>query len=110
MAVLLGLLFRNLGGLPAVCRPGVAFMVTTGLRAGIVLLGFKLALGTAGDITGTALPVAAASILAALLVVRGLSRLVGVSANTAAPIAAGTSICGVTAIVALGPAHPGRRG
>ena len=36
-------------------------MVPTGLRAGIVLLGFKLALCTAGHITGTALPVAAAS-------------------------------------------------
>lgn len=104
VAVLLGLVFRNLGGLPAVCRPGVGFMVTTGLRAGIVLLGFKLALGTAGHITGTALPVAAAAILAALLVVRGLSRLVGVSAKLGALIAAGTSICGVTAIVALGPA------
>jgi len=104
VAVLLGLVFRNLGGLPAVFRPGVAFMVTAGLRAGIVLLGFKLALGTAGHITGTALPVAAASILAALLVVRGLSRLVGVSAKLGALIATGTSICGVTAIVALGPA------
>jgi uncharacterized integral membrane protein (TIGR00698 family) len=104
VAVLLGLVFRNLGGLPAVCRPGVGFMVTTGLRAGIVLLGFKLALGTAGRITGTALPVAAACILAALLVVGGLSRFVGISARLGALIAAGTSICGVTAIVALGPA------
>ena len=104
VAVVLGLVFRNLGGLPERCRPGVAFLVTTGLRAGIVLLGFKLALATAGHITGTALPVAAASIAAALLIVRGLSRVVGVSARLGALIAAGTSICGVTAIVALGPA------
>jgi uncharacterized integral membrane protein (TIGR00698 family) len=104
VAVVLGLVFRNLGGLPERCRPGVVFMVTTGLRAGIVLLGFRLALGTAGHITGTALPVTAASIVAALLIVRGLSRVVGVSARLGALIAAGTSICGVTAIVALGPA------
>jgi uncharacterized integral membrane protein (TIGR00698 family) len=104
VAVVLGLVFRNLGGLPERCRPGVVFMVTTGLRAGIVLLGFRLALGTAGHITGTALPVTAASIVAALLIVKGLSRVVGVSARLGALIAAGTSICGVTAIVALGPA------
>ena len=104
VAVLLGLVFRNLGGLPALCRPGVGFMVTTGLRVGIVLLGFKLALGTAGRISGTALPVAAACICAALLVTTFLSRFVGISATLGALIAAGTSICGVTAIVALGPA------
>ena len=104
VAVLLGLVFRNLGGLPAVCRPGVGFMVTTGLRVGIVLLGFTLALGTAGRISGTALPVAAACICAALLVTTFLSRFVGISATLGALIAAGTSICGVTAIVALGPA------
>jgi uncharacterized integral membrane protein (TIGR00698 family) len=104
VAVVLGLAFRNVRGLPGVCRPGVVFVVTTGLRIGIVLLGLKLALGTAGHITGTALPVAAASILAALLIVRSLSRLVGVSVKLGALIAAGTSICGVTAIVALGPA------
>jgi uncharacterized integral membrane protein (TIGR00698 family) len=104
VAVLFGLLFRNLVGLPDSCRSGVAFLVKTGLRAGIVLLGFKLALRTAGDITGTALPVAAASIVAALLVVRSLSRLVGVSPRLGALVAAGTSVCGVTAIIALGPA------
>jgi uncharacterized integral membrane protein (TIGR00698 family) len=104
VAVVLGLIFRNAGGLPQACRPGIGFVVKTGLRAGIVLLGFKLALGTAGRITGTAVPVAAACITAALLVSSGLSRLVGVSARLGALIAAGTSICGVTAIAALGPA------
>jgi uncharacterized integral membrane protein (TIGR00698 family) len=103
-AVVLGLLFRNAGGLPDRCRLGVGFVTRTGLRAGIILLGFKLALGTAGRITATALPVAAACIVAALLVTRSLSRIVGVSARLGALIAAGTSICGVTAIVALGPA------
>ena len=108
VAVVLGLLFRTAAGLPERCRPGVAFMVRTGLRAGIVLLGFRLALGTAGHVTATAVPVAAACILAALLIVTGLGRLVGVSARLAALIAAGTSICGVTAIVALGPAIEAR--
>jgi len=104
VAVLFGLLFRNTVGLPGLCRPGVAILARTGLRAGIVLLGFRLALGTAGGITQAALPVAAACIVAALLVVRGLSRFVGVSRKLGALIATGTSVCGVTAIVALGPA------
>jgi uncharacterized integral membrane protein (TIGR00698 family) len=104
VAVVLGLVFRNAGRLPDSCRPGIELVTTTGLRAGIVLLGFKLALGTAGRISGTALPVAAACIAAALLVAISLSRLVGISAKLGVLIAAGTSICGVTAIVALGPA------
>ena len=108
VAVVLGLVFRTAAGLPERCRPGVAFMARTGLRAGIVLLGFRLALGTAGHVTAAAVPVAAACILAALIIVTGLGRLVGVSARLAALIAAGTSICGVTAIVALGPAIEAR--
>jgi uncharacterized integral membrane protein (TIGR00698 family) len=103
VAVVLGLVFRNAGGLPAACRPGIDVVTRTGLRAGIVLLGFKLALGTAGRITGTALPVAAACIAAALVVTMSLSRLVGISARLGALIAAGTSICGVSAIIAVGP-------
>jgi uncharacterized integral membrane protein (TIGR00698 family) len=104
LAVVLGLACRNICGLREVMKPGVAFMATTGLRLGIVLLGFRLALGTAGSITSIAVPVAAACIASALLLVRGLSRLAGVSPTLGALIATGTSICGVTAIVALGPA------
>jgi uncharacterized integral membrane protein (TIGR00698 family) len=104
VAVVLGLVFRNIGGLPDACRPGIGFVTKTGLRAGIVLLGFKLAVVTAGQITGTALPVVAASIAAALLVTMSLSRLVAIPAKLGALIAAGTSICGVTAIVGLGAA------
>jgi uncharacterized integral membrane protein (TIGR00698 family) len=104
VAVVLGLIWRNLAGLPDLFRPGVSFMVTTGLRVGIVLLGFKLALGTAGQITGIALPVAAACITAALLVVTTLNDRLGLPPRLGALIAVGTSVCGVTAIVATGPA------
>ncbi len=104
VAVVLGLVWRNLAGLPAVFRPGVAFMVKTGLRIGIVLLGFKLALGTAGRITSIALPVAAACILTALSVVTYLNDRLGLPRRLGALIAVGTSVCGITAIVATGPA------
>lgn len=104
VAVLLGLTWRNLAGLPATLRPGVAFMVTTGLRIGIVLLGFKLALGTAGRIGSIALPVAAACMLTALAVVTYLNDRLGLPRKLGALIAVGTSVCGVTAIVATGPA------
>jgi uncharacterized integral membrane protein (TIGR00698 family) len=104
VAVVLGLIWRNLAGLAAVFRPGVAFMVKTGLRIGIVLLGFKLALGTAGRITSIALPVAAACILTALSVVTYLNDRLGLPRKLGALIAVGTSVCGITAIVATGPA------
>jgi uncharacterized membrane protein YadS len=44
MAVVLGLVIRNTVGAPAVLEPGLAWTARACLRAGILLLGFKLAL------------------------------------------------------------------
>lgn len=104
VAVIVGLVWRNTAGLQAALRPGIAWVVKTGLRFGIVLLGFKLALGTAGTITRTALPVAALCITAALVIVTTINNRLGLPRRLGALIAVGTSVCGVSAIVATGPA------
>jgi uncharacterized integral membrane protein (TIGR00698 family) len=104
VAVVLGLVWRNTAGARPMLRPGLAWVVKTGLRFGIVLLGFKLALGTAGEISRTALPVAVLCIASALLIVTVVNNRLGLPRRLGALIAVGTSVCGVSAIVATGPA------
>lgn len=104
LAVIIGLLVRNTLGVSAVLHPGIAWILKTGLRVGIVLLGFKLALGTTGTITGKALPIVIACIGTALVVVTIFNNWLRLPPKLGALIAVGTSVCGVTAIVATGPA------
>ncbi len=104
MAILLGLLLRNTLGIHPRLRPGIAFVVRTGLRLGIVLLGLRLALATAGHISVIALPVAAACIASALILVSWAAARLGLPPRLGTLIAVGTSVCGVTAIAATGPA------
>jgi len=104
VAVVLGLVWRNAAGVDPLLRPGLAWVVRNSLRLGIVLLGFKLALGTAGQITRVALPVAALCIASALVMVTFINHRLGLPRRLGALIAVGTSVCGVSAIVATGPA------
>src|SRR5258708_13494982 len=65
IAVLLGLLVRNVIGLPKVYEPGLKLCVRTLLRAGIVLLGLKLSLTVAAKFGLVALPVIGVCIVSA---------------------------------------------
>lgn len=104
LAVIAGMFIRNTFGVADALRPGISWMLKTGLRAGIVLLGFKLALGTTGVISGKAVPVVIACITTALVVVTFFNDRLRLPPKLGALVAVGTSICGVTAIVATGPA------
>lgn len=104
VAIVLGLLLRNTLGLPAAVTPGLKLATTTLLRAGIVLVGIKLSgldvlkLGLAG------VPVVVAAITTGLVFVTWFNRVLGLPPRLGTLVAAGTSICGVTAIVSTAPA------
>lgn len=104
VAIVLGLLLRNTFGLPAALAPGLKVATTTVLRAGIVLVGIKLSgldvltLGLAG------IPVVLAAIVTGLVFVTWFNRALGLPPRLGTLVAAGTSICGVTAIVSTAPA------
>ncbi len=104
MTVLLGLIVRNVAGLPAAYEKGLRLCVKRILRIGVALLGLRLSIVAVGQIGLSALPVVVGCVSAALIVVTWLSRLVGLSPRLGCLIAVGTSICGVSAIVATGPA------
>ena len=104
LAVLLGLVLRDTVGIPEVCEPGLKLCVRRVLRIGVVLLGIRLSLVDAGTTGLVALPLVIACIVAAFLIVRFLARLLAIPDRLGTLIAVGTSICGVTAIVATAPA------
>ena len=103
ITVMLGLLVRNGIGLPRSYEQGLRLCVKRILRVGVALLGLRLSITAVGTIGLTALPIVIGCIVAALLVVTRLSRLVGLSPRLGSLIAVGTSICGVSAIVATAP-------
>ena len=104
IAIVIGVLLRNLVGLPEACKPGVSLAVKRLLRIGIALLGAQLSLGQVLRTGGKAVIVVAACILLAILAVRFVSMRMGLSDRLGTLLGVGTSICGVSAIVATAPA------
>ncbi len=102
-AIALGILWRNVAGLGTRAEPGVEFAGETLLRIGIALIGFRLTLMVLGETSMTAVPVVIACVAVALMATVGLGRLLGVAAGIRRLLAAGTAICGCTAIIAVAP-------
>ncbi|MEO7157853.1 MAG: putative sulfate exporter family transporter [Vicinamibacterales bacterium] len=104
VAIVLGLLLRNTLPLPASLSPGLKFATTTVLRAGIVLVGIRLSLFDVLKLGIAGLPVVLAAIATGLVFVTWFNKKLGLPPRLGTLIAAGTSICGVTAIVSVAPA------
>jgi len=104
VAIVLGLLLRNTLPLPASLNPGLKFATTTILRAGIVLVGIRLSVFDVLKLGIAGLPVVLAAITTGLIFVTWFNRKLGLPPRLGTLIAAGTSICGVTAIVSTAPA------
>ena len=104
VAIVLGLVLRNTFGLPAALTPGLKFCVTTVLRLGIVLVGIRLSAFDVARLGIAGLPVVLAAITAGLVFVTWFNRWLGLPPRLGTLVAAGTSICGVTAIVSTAPA------
>lgn len=82
VAILLGIAVRNLGAVPAAAAPGLTYASKTLLRAGIVLLGLRLALPDvvalgAGPLVVIVGTVAATFATALALVLDGVQYLTG---------------------------------
>lgn len=108
LAIALGMLWRNLAGVPASASPGIAAGLKRPLRLGIVLLGLQLTLGHLVDIgaVGLALLVACVVLTFGFTVIMG--RVLRIDPGMAKLIAAGTSICGASAVVAANSVIRGR--
>lgn len=104
LAILLGLIVSALLPMPAVLKPGLSFSVKKILRLGIILLGIRLTVFDVFRLGAYGIPIVVACIVGALFFTARINKWLGLPERLGALIAAGTSICGVSAIVATGPA------
>ena len=100
IAIVLGILVRNTIGVPAACVPGIRFSLRRILRFAIVLLGFQLSARQIAEVGAKGLLIVAVTLAAAFAFTTWLGKRLGVDRKLAELIAAGTSICGASAIVA----------
>jgi uncharacterized integral membrane protein (TIGR00698 family) len=94
------MLIRNSVGAPQWARPGAAFSMRRLLRLGIILLGLQLTIVQVGEVGLRGVLLIAAALIATFVVTTRLGRLLGVDPKLAELIAAGTSICGASAVIA----------
>jgi len=100
LSIMLGMTFHNLIGTPAAARIGTAFAMRRILRFGVMLLGFQLTVRQIGDVGLGGVAIIAVSLLACFAFTTVAGRLLKVDRKLTELIAAGTSICGASAIVA----------
>lgn len=100
LAVVVGMIFSNVVGKTANTQAGVAFSQRPLLRLAIVLLGFQLTLGQVASIGIVGIGTVVVTLVATFLFTTTVGRMIGVDRKLAELIAAGTSICGASAIVA----------
>lgn len=101
VTILLGLLVGNLYGIPDWARPGVQTHKVW-LEAGIVVMGASVALDRVIAAGPTILFLVVATVTTTILVVELLARAVfSIHEETGSLLAAGSGICGVSAVVAI---------
>ena len=103
LAIILGMFVRNITRLPAYFESGIKFCVAKLLRLGIIFLGIRLSILAVAKIGIVAVFVVLICIFTGIIVSNLFARVFGVSNKLGTLIAAGTGICGVSAIVATSP-------
>lgn len=98
-AILIGLVISNIVGVPEIFRAGIA-TYEFWLKAGIVLLGARFLLGDVLKLGGVSLVLVAIEIVVSLVFMTYLGRGFGLRPKLTTLLAVGSSICGVSAIIA----------
>ncbi|RIU92607.1 YeiH family protein [Oceanobacillus picturae] len=103
IAIILGMIWRAVLGLPDVLQKGVTFSNKKLLRLGIILLGMRLNLADIYNAGINVFIIAFLNLVFALVLVYLLARWFGVDRNLGILTACGTAICGAAAVVAIAP-------
>ncbi|MFU0504328.1 YeiH family protein [Pseudaminobacter sp. NGMCC 1.201702] len=104
IAIVIGMAFHNLVGTPVRAKPGVTFSIRKILRFAIILLGLQLSIAQVMQVGLSGVAIVAATLLATFLFTLWFGRIIGVERKLAELIAAGTSICGASAVIATNTA------
>jgi uncharacterized integral membrane protein (TIGR00698 family) len=100
LAIVIGIAFHNWAGTPVWAKPGVTFSLRRLLRIAIILLGLQLTASQVIAVGGRGIGIIAATLLATFAFTVWMGRWLGVERKLAQLIAAGTSICGASAVIA----------
>jgi uncharacterized integral membrane protein (TIGR00698 family) len=103
VSVAFGMLGATFGRIEASFQPGLKFSAKRVLRAGIVLLGFRLSLSELRDLGPQALLAVVVVVVVTFFGTRFLARRLGLSDSLGLLMATGYSICGASAIAAVEP-------
>ncbi len=101
-AIVIGLVLSNTVGVPRVFAPGVA-TYEFWLKAGIVVLGSRFLLGDVLHLGGISLALVAIALTLSLTFMHLLGRAFKLKPKLTSLLAIGSSICGVSAIIAAKP-------
>jgi uncharacterized integral membrane protein (TIGR00698 family) len=104
VSILLGMALKNSLPLPKALEPGLKVASKVVLQSGIVCVAAKLSAVDLVTVGLVGLPAVCVSIGAGLTFIPWFSARLGLPAKMGSLMAAGMSICGVTAITALAPA------
>ncbi|EAE4163718.1 YeiH family putative sulfate export transporter, partial [Listeria monocytogenes] len=102
-AILIGIIIRALFPVPDKWFTGIQFSNKVILRAGIILLGFRLNLVDIYHAGWRVFLIAALCLSFGITIVYFLAKLFGVDKKLAILVACGTGICGAAAVVAISP-------
>ena len=100
LAILIGIVFHNVVGTPALATPGVKFSLRRILRLAIILLGLQLTAQQVAAVGLTGGAIVVSTLIATFLFTSWAGRVIGVDRKLSQLIAAGTSICGASAVIA----------
>ena len=99
-AIFVGMLFANVVGINASAAAGISLSGKRLLRLAVALLGLQISFAQLGDIGWRGVGFAAFGLSATYLFTLWMGRLLGVNRQLVHLLAAGTSVCGASAIAA----------
>ena len=100
LATLVGMAFHNIVGTPARAKAGIAFTLRRILRLAIILLGLQLTAAQVAEVGAPGIAIIVVVLFSTFAFTTWAGRLLGVERKLAELIAAGTSICGASAVIA----------
>ena len=100
LAMLIGLVVSNTIGTPTAWKSGVSFGTKRLLRVGIILLGARLSVVEMARVFEVGFPVIVACVAIGLVLPHLMNRRLRLPTRLVTLISVGTSICGVSAIIA----------
>lgn len=100
LAIVIGMALRTAGLRPDSAIPGMGFCMKVLLRFGIVLLGLQLTAQQVQLVGGSGVLMIAATVVATFAFTTWLGRVLGLDAGLTQLVAAGSAICGASAVIA----------